>query len=55
MEAKLMDPLNKNSRIEEKDSAGDYDAAMALALSSQNVETMHAIETCYCTPTEKRF
>jgi len=50
-----MDPLTKYSRVEKKESVGDYDAAMALALSSQNVETMHAIETSYSTPADKKF
>ena len=50
-----MEPLSKNPRLEEKESSGDYDAAMALALSSQNTETMHAIETSYSAPVERKL
>jgi hypothetical protein len=42
-----MDPAKKNLRLEEKESSSDYDAALALALSSSNAEVMKAIETSY--------
>jgi hypothetical protein len=50
-----MDPVKKNSRLEEKESYNDYDAAMALALSSNNADVMKAIETSYVIPTSRKL
>jgi hypothetical protein len=51
----MHDPVRKNPHLEEKESYGDYDAAMALALSSENAETMKAIENASFVPAERKL
>jgi hypothetical protein len=50
-----MEPVKKNARLEQKESYNDYDAAMALALSSNNADVMQAIETSYVLPVSREL
>jgi hypothetical protein len=50
-----MNSSKKDPRIEEKNSFSEYDAALALALSSANGDVMNAIEkSCTYSLTPKR-
>lgn len=42
-------------KVNEKTSTQDYDAALALALSSQNERVREALENSYQNPPDKKF